>query len=750
MRYFWLALFVGAWWPACCTAAEPLPGTQPLTIEGDIAAQLVAGVDKFLLRKIDESAAARDKAWPRNFATPEERAEFLKAKRKRMALMLGVRDERVPFEAPELVATAKRSALIAECAAYKVYAVRWPTVRDMFAEGLWVEPKDAQNVKANLVVLPDADQTPEQIMGLVEGVPEKMQLGRLLAEANHRLLIPTLLSRQVEARNGRAKMTNREFIYRPAFILGRHVIGYELQEVFAAVDWFAKDNKDAKRTIGVAGYGEGGMLALYAAALDSRIQEVGVAGYFGRKENVWQQPVDRNVFGILQEFGDAEVVNLITASLFLDSSVHPTVKLPSEGGAPGVLESVAEADFDAEMKRVIGDREGTLATRQSSASAPDLQFVSGLFHPGDDSEDRPPQKVTIVNPPLDADARQARLLHAMDRHNQWLLSESPYVRAQFMKGLDTSSPAAYAKSVEPYRETFKRDVIGWFDDERLPLNPRSRQIIDNEKYVGYEVVLDVWTDVIAYGILLLPKDIKPGERRPVVVCQHGLEGRPQDVVQGNHPAYHDFAAKLAERGFITLSPQNLYIGQDKFRTLQRKANPLGKTLFSVIIPQHQQLVDWLKTLPQVDSQRIGFYGLSYGGKSAMRIPPLVPDYCLSICSADFNEWVWKNASTRSPYSYVWTGEYEIFEWDLGSTFNYAEMAALIAPRPFMVERGHADGVAPDEMVAAEFAKVFNLYNARLKLGERCEIEFFDGPHTINGQGTFRFLHKHLQWPEPKS
>ena len=39
--------------------------------------------------------------------------------------------------------------------------------------------------------------------------------------------------------------------------------------------------------------------------------------------------------------------------------------------------------------------------------------------------------------------------------------------------------------------------------------------------------MDVFPDVIAYGILLLPKGIKEGEKRPVVVCQHGLEGRPQ-------------------------------------------------------------------------------------------------------------------------------------------------------------------------------------------------------------------------------
>ena len=167
------------------------------------------------------------------------------------------------------------------------------------------------------------------------------------------------------------------------------------------------------------------------------------------------------------------------------------------------------------------------------------------------------------------------------------------------------------------------------------------------------------------------------------------------------------------------------------------------------MPQHQQIVDWLKTLPAVDNKRIGFYGLSYGGKSAMRIPPLVTDYALSICSADFNEWIWKNVSTHARHSYVWTGEYEIFEWNLGHTFNYAEMAALIAPRPFMVERGHFDGVAPDETVAYEFAKVRNLYQARLGIGEKTEIEWFVGPHTINGKGTFEFLHRHLNWPKPE-
>ena len=99
---------------------------------------------------------------------------------------------------------------------------------------------------------------------------------------------------------------------------------------------------------------------------------------------------------------------------------------------------------------------------------------------------------------------------------------------------------------------------------------------------------------------------------------------------------------------------------------------------------------------------------------------------------------------------MWSGEYEIFEFNLGTTFNYAEMAALVAPRPFMVERGHHDGVADDWTVAWEFAKVRYLYNARLKLPGHARIEWFNGPHTINGRETFDFLHQHLNWPKPKS
>src|SRR6185436_19327087 len=171
--------------------------------------------------------------------------------------------------------------------------------------------------------------------------------------------------------------------------------------------------------------------------------------------------------------------------------------------------------------------------------------------------------------------------------------------------------------------------------------------------------------------------------RPVVVCQHGLEGVPADVVEdqknSSFPYYKAFATRLAEQGFVVFAPHNPYRGDGLFRVLQRKANPIKKSLFSVIIAQHEQILNWLSDQPFVDSNRIGFYGLSYGGKSAMRIPSVLERYALSICSGDFNEWVRKNMLVDFPLSYMFTGEYEMPDFDLGHTFNYAEMATLIAP-----------------------------------------------------------------------
>ncbi|QDV39111.1 hypothetical protein [Tautonia plasticadhaerens] len=56
--------------------------------------------------------------------------------------------------------------------------------------------------------------------------------------------------------------------------------------------------------------------------------------------------------------------------------------------------------------------------------------------------------------------------------------------------------------------------------------------------------------------------------------------------------------------------------------LNLKGNPVKLSMFSNITAQHRQIFDWLATLPFGDPGRIAFYGLSYGGETAVRVPPL--------------------------------------------------------------------------------------------------------------------------------
>src|SRR5436190_7320074 len=156
---------------ASSNADEPVPlaGTRPLTMEGDIASQLVDGVDKFLLRELGKSVARRAKFWKLDLSSPEAYNKSIEPNRQRLAHILGVRDKRIPFDAPELVGTTKNGALVGKGENYEIYAVRWPVFRDVHGEGLLLVPTKGEKV-ADIIAIPDADQTPEQICGLTDDI----------------------------------------------------------------------------------------------------------------------------------------------------------------------------------------------------------------------------------------------------------------------------------------------------------------------------------------------------------------------------------------------------------------------------------------------------------------------------------------------------------------------------------------------------------------------------------------------------
>ncbi|MEX2301311.1 MAG: dienelactone hydrolase family protein [Bryobacterales bacterium] len=814
-------------------AQEPLRNTAALTWEGDLSMRLMEGAHRFVERKIGESTHARQKHWSRDLTSPEAYARSIEPNRRRFREAIGLPANRPSADsksssdqAGDAVAAPRfeyygddeSPALVAETPTYRIHQVRWPVLEGVFGEGLLLRP--IENPKGAIIALPDADQTPEQAVGLASGVPAEAQFARRLAENGFEVLVPVLIDREshwsgTEAL-GYTQQSHREWIYRQAYQMGRHIIGYEVEKISAAVDVFVEENRaranasgatENANRIGVAGYAEGALLAFYAAAADPRIDAALVSAYYSTRTRVWAEPIYRNVWGLLKEFGDAEIATLIAPrALIVEYAEAPRVTgQKGDWGTPGYYG--AKAEFDR-IDSLINAQQMTLnlgvspdpargaagtdlaATQTRTAVTFPRHFTRSPSGPGSDSalepfsaamldtawtpppprptpapvlkplEDRPPQDRREAFSPA---GRQKRQLKQLETHVQRLVRQSEHARNEFFleKALPASTearwttrldhgtlPAApFVEAAEKYRQYFRDEILGQFDQALLPPNARTRKIYDREKWTGYEVVLDVWPEVIAWGVILIPKNIAPGERRPVVVCQHGRRGVPSEVIEGDNPAYHDFAARLADEGFVTFAPHNLYRGEDRYRWLDRKANSIKASMFSFILAQHEQILNWLGTLPFVDPARIAFYGLSYGGETAVRVPTLLEGYALSICSGDFNNWTRKIAATDQPFSFMYTIEWEMPYFNMGSTFDYAELAYLMAPRPFMVERGHHDRVGRDQWVAHEYAKVRWLYT-QLGLGDKTEIEYFNGGHTIHGQGTFQFLRKHLNWPGP--
>lgn len=772
-------------WSPLLWGGEPvLPGSAALEAGVDWRRTTLRQLHGFLDQRIQEASHERERFWKRDFTSAEHFDRSIAANRSRLRERIGVVDSRESFRDLRVVGTLERPALRARTEQYEVLSVAWPVLNGMTAEGLLIRPRGP--IRGTAVVMVDADETPESLVGLGNGASAGGGFVRQLAERGVLVLCPVLLDRK-DKWSGDDRLqrysdqSHREWIYRQAAVVGRHIIGYEVQKVLAAVDWL--EVQSGNRPLGVVGFGEGGAIAALAAALDSRIDVTWISGYFAPREEMAKEPLYRNIWKYLEEFGDAEIAAMMAnRALIVEYSRGPEVTHPGEPTHRGAtLDRRTSAGVGrlttSSWEAVRGEWERALAIVPEASRTAWTWVDNGNRGPANFGATQsvaafaaalgiPSLKTGgladyLTSSPVtgqEIEQRQFRQFWEMQEYTQELGRRSEYQRKEFFwsKLEAIRTPAEWTRATAELHRNFAEDFIGRFEIEPGAGNPRTRLLPEHEspRWSAYEVVLDVWPGVNTWGYLLLPKDLKPGERRPVVVCQHGAAGRPANVVsRPGMPDYstalHGFGAKLADRGFIVLAPfnPNNALGLD-FLALQRKANPIGKSLFSLITANHERFLGWLREQPFVDPDRIAFYGLSYGGKTAMRVPAILNGYCLSICSGDWNDYVPKMMSVRrDKNTFMFTAQHETIEFNMANTFSYAEMAALIAPRPFMVENGYRDLVMPVEWAASEYARVKKLY-FYLGVPERTEMDYFDGPHEIHGQATFRFLHRHLRWPEP--
>ena len=113
--------------------------------------------------------------------------------------------------------------------------------------------------------------------------------------------------------------------------------------------------------------------------------------------------------------------------------------------------------------------------------------------------------------------------------------------------------------------------------------------------------------------LFIPKDLKPGERRPALVFVHG--GPSRQMLPGYHymQFYHwsyAYNQWLASQGYVVMSV-NYRSGVGYGRSFRQAPNTgrNGNAEYQDVLAAGK----YLQTRPDVDPARVGIWGLSYGG-----------------------------------------------------------------------------------------------------------------------------------------
>jgi dienelactone hydrolase len=307
---------------------------------------------------------------------------------------------------------------------------------------------------------------------------------------------------------------------------------------------------------------------------------------------------------------------------------------------------------------------------------------------------------------------------------------------------DFTSIANYEKSIAPWRKRLTV-WLGGTDYPPAELKPREEKLGETKAFTAHQVWFTAFDEVQVYGILLLPKG--EAKKRTAVIAIHGMAGSPESVCGlAEKDDYHQrFGARLAERGFVVFAP--LDINTAKGRSwLDRKAKMVGRRLQGLEQFKIQRVVDYLQQRPDVDSKRIGVYGISWGGRTSMNAAALDPRLAAAVVSGHFMDSTPKMVAPSPHYTaYIEVAEdYAFFERH-ALEFSDADICSLICPRPLFIEQGREDRVAYWRMAKQAFEPVQEFYR-KLGVADKAVFHVFEGGHVVHGDEAMRFLENVLK------
>ncbi len=247
--------------------------------------------------------------------------------------------------------------------------------------------------------------------------------------------------------------------------------------------------------------------------------------------------------------------------------------------------------------------------------------------------------------------------------------------------------------------------------------------------------------------LLIPKGAGQRERKPAVLCVHGhgkfghhpiagrsdLEGVAENIAKNNY----DYGLQFVRRGYVVAAPcmipfgrrvaRESYGGNDPCAVTFVRMQAVGKLPITANVRDLRWAIDLLQSRPEVNPEKIGCAGLSYGGRMTMMVSAVDPRIRVAAVSGALNLMQERMALRHSCGSQMIPG--------LLNFGDYSEIGSLIAPRPCVWETG-----SDDSLIVPKWDEVFRLRlrSAYEALGAAKQLHFdrFEGGHAWSGKIAF--------------
>ena len=304
---------------------------------------------------------------------------------------------------------------------------------------------------------------------------------------------------------------------------------------------------------------------------------------------------------------------------------------------------------------------------------------------------------------------------------------------------DFTSSEAYQRSIESRRQDLRAffgvppDIV----DARIS---RFEKIGEDRYCQAFRVWVEVMKGVETYGLYLLPHRRDP--KAPLLIAQHGGGGTPESICDlDTRSNYGSFGHEAVKRGYIVWAPaltmqcghcnDPAIPGADR-GTLNRLLQRAGTSIIGVelhkIIASTQALI---QARPEIDAERVGMTGLSWGGFYTMHVTALSPFIKVAAPAAflkDFDEFscLASNGELRSP------------DIDILKGFRHADILGMICPRPCLVQVGEKDEVVPIAGARKEAALAAKAYE-KLGFNSRFIFQVHEGGHVYDTPAILDFF-----------